>query len=293
MNKKLFFTFLFALSFSVIQAQHLFNISLLGGVPQNSFAHNTDDFHLGLGLDVMFKVNPDFPFYLGIGYNYNAMGSKSQTIEEDLNVMAGSTVISTLPIKLGVQIDNGLSNWMLKTRLVFPTEYVKPYFQINGGLNYLYTKTTVTDETEKRYFTSDQDNNIITSKTAIDDLTYAYSGGGGLLIDAGRGCVELGVDYTWGGRATYFNKDQIKQWTVDYTGTGTYSSTDPKDIQLSSATATPYSSYTDVLYFHAGYTFKFGAPPPKKKPYHKPSSTSHTSSSHSSSSNKKPATKKH
>ena len=277
MIKKLFLFSFLVFSFSFVKAQHYFNISLLGGIPQASFAENTDDFHLGLGLDLMFKVNPDFPLYLGIGYNYNAMGSKSQTIQNDLQVMAGTTVISTIPVKLGVQTNNNLSNWIFKTRFVFPTDYVHPYAQLSGGLNYLSTNTTVTDETEKHFFTSDHpDDNTITSKKAISDLTYAYGGGAGLLIDAGSGCIELGVDYMWGGNATYFNKDQIKDWTVTFSGTsGSFDPNDPKDVDLSNTAAIPYQSYTDIIYVHIGYTFKFGQQPKKKSPVHHTTTPQH------------------
>lgn len=76
MNNKAWIILIFSLITINTKAQHYFNISLLGGIPQASFADNTDDFHMGLGLDLMFKVNPDFPLYLGIGYNYNLMGTK-------------------------------------------------------------------------------------------------------------------------------------------------------------------------------------------------------------------------
>lgn len=269
MNNKAWIILIFSLITINTKAQHYFNISLLGGIPQASFADNTDDFHMGLGLDLMFKVNPDFPLYLGIGYNYNLMGTKNQIIENDLQVMAGTTVISSIPVKLGVETTNNLSNWIFKTRFVFPTEYVKPFVQISGGLNYLSTRTTITDETEKRFFTSDQDDNIINTAKAIDDLTYAYGGGAGLLIEVGKGCIELGVDYTWGGRATYFNKDQIKEWTVNWAGTGTFDPNNPDNVDLSNDSGTPFNSYTDIIYPHIGYTFKF-AEPKKKKTVKKP-----------------------
>lgn len=98
-----------------------------------------------------------------------------------------------------------------------------------------------------------------------------------MLIDAGSGCIELGVDYMWGGSATYFNKDQIKDWTVTFSGTsGSFDPNDPKDVDLSNAAAIPYESYTDIIYTHIGYTFKFGQQPKKKKaPVHHTTTPQH------------------
>ncbi len=235
------------------------NFSFGAAIPINDFKKNTTTTGLGVNLNMYFPFQKDIPVYFGIGFGYYLMGSNSQDIHEDLNVTAGNTVISTIPIDLRVETNNNLVNGLASIRVKAPLDGVQPYIELKGGFNYLYTRTKVLDVTEDRFLTKNEDDNVINSRTPSSGFTYAYGLEGGFIIKPWKSIgINLSAAYMYGGKCKFYDKSQTSQWTVNFSGSsGTFnpSDPDPNTIDLKSDAAMPRKSLTDALIVSAGITF--------------------------------------
>jgi hypothetical protein len=247
------------------------NFSFGAAIPLNAFKENTTSAGFGVNLHFYIPFQKDIPLYFGIGFGYYNFGSNKQDIHEDLNVTAGNTVISTIPIDFNVETNNNLVNGFLAVRVKAPLDIVQPYLEIKGGFNYLYTRTAVYDNTEDKLFTKGKEDNLINSRTPSSGFTYAYGVEGGFIIKPWKNFgINLSAEYLIGGKSEYYDKSQTAQWTIAFNGTGSFNPTNPdaKDLDLKSDAASPRKSITDVLLISAGVTFYFpgkgGAVHPKK-----------------------------
>ena len=233
------------------------HFSILGkvAVPMNEFRDNTTTIGGGIKFDLFGPFEKNSPFFIGGGLGYMIFGSHSERIDEHLDVYAGSTLITSIPITMRVTTTNNLVNGHLSLRYKYPFEYVHPYADIRAGFNYLFTKTTVYDETEDRFFTSDKSDNKINSRTPEASLTYHFGAGGGFIIRLNN-LIGLNIGAYWlmGGEAKYYDKSQIDKWTVSWSGQGTFDPENPEDIELNQESANPRKSRTDMLMIDFGIT---------------------------------------
>jgi len=248
------------------------NFSLGAAAPLNEFKDNTTTTGFGVNLNGYIPFQRDIPIYFGFGFGYYLFGSNSQDIHENLEVRAGNTVISNIPIDLRVETNNNLVNGFAGIRVMAPLEIVRPYFEIKGGFNYLYTRTKVLDESEKRILTDDGASNEINSRTASSGFTYAYGAEAGFIIKPWENFgINISGAYMLGGRTEYYDESQTRQWTVNFSGqSGTFdpNNIDPKTLDLQEDAAEPRESITDMLLINLGVTYFF--PTKNKKSVRKP-----------------------
>jgi hypothetical protein len=230
-------------------------------IPNNEFKDNTTSTGLGVNFHFYIPFTKEIPLYFGFGLGYYLFGSSTQNLHEDVEVKAGNTVISTIPIDLAVTTNNNLSDGFACIRYKAPFDYVQPYVEIKGGFNYLYTRTKVLDNTEKKLFTSGKEDNEINSRTVSSGFTWCYGMEAGFIVKPWKSIgINLGLDYLYGGITKYYDKSQVQQWTVSFSGTsGTFNPTnpDPNTLNLSSDAGTPRRSYTDMMIVNLGVTFYF------------------------------------
>jgi hypothetical protein len=93
---------------------------------------------------------------------------------------------------------------------------------------------------------------------------------GGFIIAPWKNIgINIGAAYLYGGKTEYYDKSQISQWTVSFSGqSGSFNpnNPDPNSLNLQSDAATPRKSVTDMLIISAGVTFYIPAQNAKKKP---------------------------
>lgn len=244
------------------------NISLEIGVPLNDFHREVDDIGAGIKGAVYFPFQKNIPVFFGFGVGYMIFGTNRQDINENLQVMAGNTVISNIPIHLLVQTNNNFVNGHLSVRYKAPLEIVQPYMEARAGFNNFYTRTKVIDETENYIFTPDNEDHVINSKTQVNSTTFNYGLEGGFIIRFGRVGINIGAAYLIGGKAKYYDKTQISQWTVQFSGSGSFNpeNVDPETVDLvDNSNAEPKRSTTDLLLVNAGITFGVGTKAKNKR----------------------------
>ncbi len=235
------------------------HISFEAGIPINDFRDHTESVGTGIKGAVYFPFQQDVPVFFGVGLGYMIFGTHQQEIREVLQVKLGNTVIDEIPIDLLVNTNNNYFNANIAVRYKAPLEYVQPYIEARGGLSNFYTRTKVLDHTEDRIFTDNGDD-VISSKTQVNSTTYNFGLEGGFIIRVGNVGINIGAAYLMGGRARYYDRSQISQWTVDFKGMNY----DPDDLDsdsvdlIESAEAAPKKSTTDMLLVNVGVTFGFG-----------------------------------
>jgi hypothetical protein len=234
------------------------NFSFGAALPLNEFKDNTSTTGFGVNLNFYIPFQKDIPIYFGFGFGYYLFGSTSQELHDEIKVTAGNTVISTIPIDLRVETNNNLVDGFASIRVKAPLDNVQPYIELKGGFNYLYTRTKVLDVTEDRYLTKDQESNEINSRTAASGFTFAYGLEGGFIIKPWKHVgINLSAAYLYGGSTEYYDESQTSQWTVSFSGSGTFdpNNPDPSTLDLKDEAATPRKSITDMLIISAGITF--------------------------------------
>jgi len=223
------------------------------GIPQGPFATEINRNGFGAGIEFTMPLWNDSPLYAGAAFDLVQYGKRVTRFNEEIVVRVGSTVIDRIPVVLDVTTSNNVMHFMGLFRFQAPTPYVKPYAELTGGLQYIYTRTRITDETTNRIFTSGQDNNEISASTQMSDFTYAFGGGVGILIPLRKLSLDFRAHYLIGGRANYYTRDQINQWTVEFSGSaGEFNPSNPENIELEQQLALPKNTQTDQLLFRVG-----------------------------------------
>ncbi len=233
------------------------NISFEAGIPINEFHDHLDDIGAGIKVAVYIPFQKKSPVFFGAGIGYMLFGTSRQEINETLQVFAGNTLISEIPVKLLVETNNNFVNGHISVRVKAPLEIVQPYGEARAGFSNFYTRTKVIDHTEKRIFSSENDN-VITSSTPLNSTTWHFGAEGGFIIRAGKIGIQIGAAYLIGGRAKYFDRDQISQWNVQFKGSsGSFDpdDVDPETVSIENQNAIPKKSSTDLLLINAGITF--------------------------------------
>lgn len=105
-------------------------------------------------------------------------------------------------VLLDLKTNNAIVFLGLEPRLMLPAGPIRPFLDTSIGLSYFATTSSV-EGTQ-----SDED---FASTTNLDDLVFAWTGGGGVLVPLGRGDVslELAARYHGNGDATYLREGDI------------------------------------------------------------------------------------
>ena len=221
---------------SMGQAQSIFqagaNFTL--GFPQGEFHDNVET--VGIGGTGHFALNfPQSPLSVGASVGFLIYGRETDVLPFS----------QTIPhVFVDVTTTNSILLGHLFLRLQPPQGKILPYLDGIIGFNYLWTETSIEDQDTPGY-------DKIASTTQLDDITFCYGVGGGLMfrvwqapeIKPGRRglqgvYVDVGIRYLKGGEAEYLKEGsiEIEDGSVNY------------DINKST---------TDILTAHIGASFAF------------------------------------
>ncbi|SNT20596.1 hypothetical protein SAMN05421640_2850 [Ekhidna lutea] len=233
------------------------SLSLTFGLPQNEFRENTDATGFGGDLSLAFPFQKGVPIYLGGDINYMVYGLNSQDHDLTAEIVANGQVIDELIIPLTVTNTNSIFGTHLFMRAVAPFELIQPYAEGLIGFRYISTNTKIIDRSDDRRWADDDDSDVISRKTVLDDWIFSYGYGGGFLIKVGPSVfVDLRADFFKGQRAQYYDGDDTESWTVEFNG-------DPNNYDRDTVTGDdlsyenqPRESTTDLLVLKFGVAFK-------------------------------------
>ena len=234
------------------------------GVPLNEFRDNTDAIGGGFRASLYVPFAPSVPVFFGIDFGYMVYGSNVQRINEQLRFVSSNGIpinnFPTIPINLRVTTKNNMINSYAVLRAKAPLTTVQPYIDALVGLNYLYTRTRILDETDNRILTDPDESNVISASTQINSLVFSYGGGAGVMINLGTNLkLDVRAIYLFGGEAEYFDSSQTQNWSLEFTGNGSFdpNNINSEDLNLNNPEGTPKRSRTDLLSINAGIVLSF------------------------------------
>lgn len=240
-----------------VEYRPLFDATVTGTLPHGEFAQYAPNFGFGFNLGFYYPVSRRVPFYLGLSGGYTGLGSHSEDVHQDVIITAGNTVIDVIPVDMEVKTKNTLSYLFFGTRYVAPIRIVKPYVEAKIGFQALATHTDIYDRTWNGWLTTNDDD-LISSTKVSGSYVFAYGFELGAMIPLGEAiAIKTGCAYNFGGKSRYFDKDQIEEWDVQFTGS-TYNSNDlhGEDFTISDS-AEPRESRTNNFLLHLGISFCF------------------------------------
>ncbi|MEQ9402769.1 MAG: hypothetical protein RIM99_04210 [Cyclobacteriaceae bacterium] len=257
MKKCYLFTILSLMSF--ISFSQIGGLAFSLGLPQNDFKENTDATGFGLDLSFAFPFQKEVPVYLGLDINYMVYGRNAQNENLFASITApNGAELARLDIPLRIVNTNSLFGTHAFLRVVAPFELIQPYAEGLFGFRYISTTTKILDRSDDRRWATEDDSDIISRDTVLDDWILSYGYGGGFLIQvAPNFFVDLRANFFKGERAKYFDGDDTAAWTVEFSGDPTSfdeNTVSGDDLAFSS---TPRESTTDMLVIKFGVAFKF------------------------------------
>ncbi|WP_425392860.1 hypothetical protein [Ekhidna sp.] len=233
------------------------SLSLAFGLPQNDFRENTDATGFGGDLSFAFPFQKGTPIYLGGDINYMVYGLNSTDHDLTADIVANGQLIDQLVIPLRVTNTNSIFGTHLFMRAVAPFELIQPYAEGLIGFRYISTNTKIVDRSDDGRWSDDDDDNVISRKTVLDDWIFSYGYGGGFLIKVGPSVfIDLRANFFKGQRAQYYDGDDTSSWTVEFNG-------DPNSYDRETVSGDnlsyenrPRESTTDLLVLKFGVAFK-------------------------------------
>lgn len=152
----------------------------------------------GLNMNVVWPVRSQSPLALRADGGFIVYGSERK------EVCFSSTV--GCRVRLNLTTTNSIAYLNAGPQLMVPVGPVRPY--ANAGIGFSYFATTSSVEG-----TGNQ-NEPVASSTNFDDLTFSWTGGGGVLIPIVSGStpvmIDLGVRYVGNGQVEYLKKGDIQ-----------------------------------------------------------------------------------
>lgn len=226
------------------------------GIPMYSFAETSSSTPFGLNFNIIHQPTSRVPILFGGGIAYLHAGGNRVDRLLTADITAGNILIDQLSIPLEFRMNNHILNGHGLVRFQAPGKYFKPYIDIVGGFNYLWTGTAVYDRSPERFFAT-EDNGLITRKTQESSFTWAAGFGAGAFIYLNPDLfLNINATYMGGGWARYFDRNQISNWDVQLNVNGV------SDVQSGSlgddalnVNAFPKVSRTDMIYAQIGIGF--------------------------------------
>lgn len=150
----------------------------------------------GLGLHVVWPVRPDNVFALRADGGFLVYGSETK------RVCFSGTV--GCRVQLDLTTTNTIAHGHVGPQLMMQSGPARPY--ANAGIGFSYFATTSTVE-------GTSNSETVASTTNFDDITLAWTTGGGLLVPLSSGrtpvMLDLGVRYHGNGEVEYLKKGDI------------------------------------------------------------------------------------
>lgn len=191
---------------AVAQSKVAGGIGFLAGIPQGDFSDNLDENGFGLSGHVGYLV-PGVPLMIGGELGFLIYGHESRR----------EPFSTTIPdVTVEVTTDNSIVLGHALLRLQPRTGALRPYIEGLVGLHYLYTSTSIKNESGGEE---------VASSTNQDDVAFSAGGGAGLLIRVHERAQEEGssgssldavfIDlrgrYLYGAEAEYLKKGSIRR----------------------------------------------------------------------------------
>jgi hypothetical protein len=150
----------------------------------------------GINGNVHYKVDYSGIFSLGLEGGFLTYGRETK------RVPLSSTIGGRILVDLTTS--NNILWAGIGPQLMVPSGPIRPYVNATAGFSYFFTESSVEGSR----------NDIEFAKTTnYDDATFAWTGGGGLLIPVGgprsNGALDLGVTYHGNGNVRYLPKGGI------------------------------------------------------------------------------------
>lgn len=226
------------------------------GIPMYSFAETSSSTPFGINFNIIHQPRSRVPVLFGGGIAYLHAGGNRVDRLLTADITAGNILIDQLSIPLEFRMNNHILNGHGLVRFQAPGKFFKPYIDIVGGFNYLWTGTAVYDRSPERFFAT-EDNGLITRKTQESSLTWAAGFGAGVFIYLSPDLfLNINATYMGGGWAKYYDRNQISNWDVQLNVNGV------SDVQAGSlgddalnVNAFPKNSRTDMIYAQIGVGF--------------------------------------
>lgn len=265
------------------------DLNLSMGIPMYNYKETTTSLPFGGTFNIIHQPSRHVPILFGGGISYLHAGG--QRVNETLTaeITANGLPIQgfePLVIPLEFRMNNHILNGHAMVRFQAPWRFVKPYIDILGGFNYLWTSTAVYDNSPQRYFATTNDDGLIDRQTQQSSFTWSAGFGAGFYIYLNQEVyLNLNASYLGGGWARYFDKKQVQSWDVQLS----VSSPTPGEGSLNAdnidVNTIPKNSRTDMLYAQLGLGLNFNGggaktmkkpnakgtakPSPNKPPYRK------------------------
>jgi opacity protein-like surface antigen len=151
----------------------------------------------GLNVNFAWPVTRGGPFALRADGGFIVYGSETRRV-------CFSTTVGCR-IQLDLTTTNSIGYLNIGPQLMLPDGPVRPYVNAGIGGSYFGTSSSVDGV--------DGNDNDFANTTNFDDVTLAWTGGGGLLISLSRGntpvLLDLGVKYHGNGEVEYLKKGDI------------------------------------------------------------------------------------
>ena len=193
-------------------------------VPTGDFSKNVTNNGYGIGGQFLVGLGRK-PLLVGVDAAFATYGS-------DEHIESISETIPELEVK--VRTNNNITLTHLLLRAQPRSGNVRPYADVLVGFKYLFTDTTILNES------TDEE---LTSSKNLSDLVYSYGVGGGVQVRLGRvGSGDISLDgklrYLRGGRAEYLREGSVRR-------------------ENGSVFFDVLASRTDVVTVQIGVTFRF------------------------------------
>lgn len=222
----------FLLSVS-IKAQSL-SASFMVASPQKEFKKQNDN--TGFGLQIQGALNSPgitSPITFGASIGFMVFSSDKRTYENS---------VGFFDFEQSLDVSNNMANFHLFLQLAPIPGPVKPYAEILGGGNLLFTTASVKLESVDNIPSFEED---YSKDDSFTDFTWSYGAGAGLLISIiPLPAVDLYLDlkarYLRGGEAEFVTQEDIE---VDF---------DEGEVYFS-----PRKAKTELLSFHLGVMIAF------------------------------------
>lgn len=211
---------------SSAQAQEIqFGLDVTTVIPTGDFSKNVTNNGYGVGFQFLRSLGKK-PLLLGVDAAFATYGSDEHK----------EPISETIPeLRVKVRTNNNITLTHLLLRAQPRTGNVRPYADALVGFKYLFTNTTILN---------DSNDEELTSSKNLSDLVFSYGFGGGVQVRLGRvgrnGDISLDgkVRYLRGSRAEYLKEGSVRR-------------------ENGSVFFDVLSSRTDVVAVQIGVTFRF------------------------------------
>jgi hypothetical protein len=177
----------------------------MGGVtltiaqPTGQFSQYVDD-GVGVGVHGLARLGASGAFALRVDGNFVQYGSETKRVT--LSPTVGGR------IKVDLKTSNNIAWFGAGPQLMVPRGPVRPY--VNGAVGFSYFATQSSLEG-----VDDTENRDLFRNTNMDDFTFSYGGGAGLLVPVSHGkrtlvFLDVGAQFHNNGRASYLREGGIE-----------------------------------------------------------------------------------